>query len=120
MSEQYVFLLQMTLTLQRMDCAAGTRNVCVQGKELGLLFNASPHSVSLSFTFLSTAVFVNIVRSPRTQSAYPVRSPWSTVCGLSLILTAHKIGLEHDIHELLCCLATIVMKNCAMFQKRIV
>ena len=75
----------MTLTLQRIDCAAGQRNVCVQGKELGLLFNASPHSVSLSFTFLSQAVFVNIVRSlrfipspcfiPSSQSV--VHSLWS-------------------------------------------
>ena len=48
----------MTLTLQR-------RNVCVQGQELGLLFNASLHSVSLSFTFLGKSVFVNIVLSPR-------------------------------------------------------
>ena len=79
MSEQYAFLLQMTLTLQRIDCAAGQRNVCVQGKELGLLFNASPHSVSLSFTFLSKAVFVNIVHSPRfiPSSQSVVRSLWS-------------------------------------------
>ena len=100
----------------------------MQGKELGLLFNASPHSVSLSFTFLSKAVFVNIVRSPRfipspcfiPSSQSMVRSPWSAVCGLSLILTAQKSGLEHDTRELLCRLATIVMKNCVMFQKRIV
>ena len=57
----------------------------MQGKELGLLFNASPHSVSLSFTFLSKAVFVNIVRSTHflpspcfiASSQSVVRSLWS-------------------------------------------
>ena len=56
----------------------------MQGKELGLLFNASPHSVSLSFTFLSKAVFANIVHSPRfipspcftPSSQSVVRSLW--------------------------------------------
>ena len=57
----------------------------MQGKELGLLFNASPHSVSLSFTFLSKAVFVHIVLSPHfipslrfiPSSQSVVRSLWS-------------------------------------------
>ena len=68
--------------------------VC-EAEKLGLLFYASPLSVSLSFKYLSKTVFIYIVRSPRfipspcfilsRESAfidlvrvlYPVRSPWS-------------------------------------------
>ena len=93
----------------------------MQGKELGLLFNATPHSVSLSFTFLSKAVFVNIVHSPRfIPSPCFIPSSQSMVHSLWSVFNTEKIGLEHDTRKLLCCLATIVMKNCEMFQKRIV
>ena len=37
---------------ENIDCVTGLRNVFVRGKELELLFYASPLSVSLSFTFL--------------------------------------------------------------------
>ena len=37
---------------ENIDCVTGLRNVFVGGKELELLFYASPLSVSLSFTFL--------------------------------------------------------------------
>ena len=92
---EYAFLPHMTLTLGRINCVTSWRNVCVWGKKLGLLFYASPLSVSLSFKYLSKAVFIYIARTPRfipspcfilsPESAsidlvrvlYPVRSPWS-------------------------------------------
>ena len=55
----------MTLKLGRIDCVTSWRNVCVLGKELGLLFYASPPSVSLSVTFLKLFSYTCIVRSPR-------------------------------------------------------
>ena len=49
-----------TLTLCRIDCVTSQRNVCVWGKKLGLMFYASPLSVSLNLP-------------------YQVHSPWSAV-----------------------------------------
>ena len=84
---QYAFLLHMTLTLGRLDCVTSKRNVCVWGKELGLLFYASPLSVYLGFTFLKlflhTWSIVRVLYSVRIACFIPsvqsvVRSPCLT------------------------------------------
>ena len=57
-----VMLFSSTLTFERIDCETSQRNVCVWGKELGLLFYASPLSISLSFTFLKLYISREVVQ----------------------------------------------------------
>ena len=71
---QYAFLLHTMLTLGTVDYGTTQRNVCVRGKELGLLFYPSTLSASLSFTFLK----IFLLHSPRFilfYTQYIVSSP---------------------------------------------
>ena len=60
---QYVYnkLSFSTQTLGRIDCLTSQRNVCLWGKELGLLFYSGPLTVSLSFTFLKLFLYTQSV-----------------------------------------------------------
>lgn len=60
MSVQYAFLLHMTLTLGRIrgiDQTAWPAKGMFVSEGAGLLFHASPLSVSLSFTFLQLLLY---------------------------------------------------------------
>ena len=85
-----------TLTLGWIDCVTSQRNVCVWGRELGLMFYASPLSVSLSFTFVKLFLFTQLlvcvlylVRVLRS-----VHSPWSAVRSHILYLTVFILLIE--------------------------
>ena len=65
---------------------------CIKGKELELLFYASPLSISLSLTFLRLFLYtkyaVRVLYLVRVL--YPVHSPWSTVRSPCFILTGYQ------------------------------
>ena len=82
-------------------------NVCVLGKELGLLFYASPASVSLSVTFLKLFSHTCIVCSPHfIPSLYFIHCPEATFDTLFVFYTqsAVKVYTDHAKYQARICL----------------
>ena len=107
--------------LGRIDCVTSWRNVCVLGKELGLLFYASPPSVSLSVTFLKLFSHTCIVRNPHfIPSLCFIHCPESTFYTLSVFYTQSAVQVYTDHAKYPARICLLHLRKCTKFAGTII